>query len=121
MGQDGAAHVGDDDMKLIRAIIRPEREGEVTERLEAAGIYAMTKIPVLGRGQQRGIRVGAVSYDTLSKVMLLLAVEDGDYEKTLGAITSGAHTGHPGDGRIFVQNLSEVYTIRSGRRRKNLA
>ncbi|MFQ5779669.1 MAG: P-II family nitrogen regulator [Nitrospiria bacterium] len=101
-------------MKLIRAIIRPEREGEVLKHLEGAGIYAITKVPVLGRGRQRGIQVGKVSYDALAKVMLLLAIEEKDYAKAIEAIERGAETGHPGDGKIFVQQVSEVYSVRTG-------
>ena len=101
-------------MKMIRAIIRPEREEKVLAHLEAAGIYAVTKIPVLGRGRQRGIQVGAVSYDLLSKVMLMLAVSDADYDKAICAIETGATTGHPGDGKVFVQDLCESYAVRTG-------
>jgi len=101
-------------MKMIRAIVRPEREEKVLSHLEAAGIYAITKIPVLGRGRQRGIQVGAVTYDLLSKVMLMLAVSDADYDKALHAIEMGAVTGNPGDGKVFVQDISEVYTVRTG-------
>lgn len=101
-------------MKLIRAIIRPEREAKVLENLEQNGIYAITKMPVVGRGQQRGIQVGSVNYDALAKVMLLLVVQEEDYAKALDGIERGADTGHPGDGKIFVQEVSEIYTIRTG-------
>ncbi|TAK06180.1 MAG: P-II family nitrogen regulator [Candidatus Manganitrophaceae bacterium] len=101
-------------MKLIRAVIRPEREEAVMSRLEAAGLYAVTKMPVLGRGKQRGIQVGAVHYDLLSKLMLLLIVGDEEYPQAIAAIEQGAETGHPGDGKIFVQEVSESYTIRTG-------
>ncbi len=101
-------------MLMIRTVIRPERENEVMKALEKSGIYAMTKIPVLGRGRQRGIQVGRVSYDILAKLMIILFVEDADYEKAIQAIECGADTGHPGDGRIFVQSVSESYSVRTG-------
>ena|SRR3989338_9213825 len=101
-------------MKMIRAVIRSEREEAVLQNLEAAGLYAITREPVLGRGRQRGIQVGQISYDALAKLMLLLVVEEKDYLKAVEAIEKGAETGHPGDGKIFVQNVSEVYTIRTG-------
>lgn len=104
-------------MKLIRAIIRPEREDAVLSSLEAAGLYAVTKVPVLGRGRQRGIQVGPVHYDLLSKVMLLITVSDEEYPQAIAAIEQGAETGHPGDGKIFVQKVSEVYTIRTGEKK----
>jgi len=101
-------------MKMIRAIIRPERETDVLGRLEAAGFYAMTKTPVLGQGQQRGIQVGAVSYDELAKLMLLIAVEDADCERVATLIEEAARTGHPGDGKIFIQAVREAFTVRTG-------
>jgi nitrogen regulatory protein PII 1 len=103
-------------MKMIRAIIRPERETQVLSYLEAQGFYAITKVPVLGRGQQRGIQVGPVNYDELSKLMLVLVVEDDDYPQAVQAIEEGAQTGHPGDGKIFIQEVRQVYTIRTGAR-----
>jgi nitrogen regulatory protein PII 1 len=103
-------------MKMIRAIVRPEREAEVIERLEAEGFYALTKTPVIGRGRQGGVQVGAVTYDALAKLMLLLFVEDQDCPRAVGAIEAAAHTGHPGDGKVFVQGIRDVYTIRTGQR-----
>lgn len=102
-------------MKMIRAIIRPEREAEVLMCLEAQGFYAMTKTPVLGRGRQRGIQVGAVSYDELAKLMLILVVADADCDRVTALIEEGAHTGHPGDGKIFIQEVREAYTVRTGK------
>ena len=101
-------------MKLLRAIIRPEREDAVLQKLEEVGLFAVTKMGVLGRGQQRGIHVGKIKYDTLSKIMLLLVVEDEEYDKATAAIAAGGLTGYPGDGKIFVHDVSEVYTIRTG-------
>ncbi|HZR46104.1 MAG TPA: P-II family nitrogen regulator [Candidatus Manganitrophaceae bacterium] len=104
-------------MKIIRAIIRPEREEAILKNLEEAGIFAMTKFPVLGRGKQKGIQVGKVNYDLLAKVMLILVVEEEEYPKAVAAIENGGNTGHPGDGKIFAQEISEIYTIRTGERK----
>ena len=103
-------------MKMIRAMIRPEREAEVLKRLEAEDLYAVTKLPVRGRGRQRGIKVGAVSYDELAKTMVMLIVADADLARAVRAIEEGARTGHPGDGRIFVQTVREAYNVRTGQR-----
>ena len=102
-------------MKMIRAIVRPEREAAVIGRLEDEGFYALTKTPVVGRGQQGGVQVGAVSYDELAKLMLLLVVEDQDCARAVGAIEAAAHSGHPGDGKVFIQQIREVYTVRTGK------
>ena len=103
-------------MKLIRAIIRPEREERVVEALEAAGIVSLTKMDVLGRGQQRGIQVGAMVYDELPKVQLMIVVEDAQVDAALAAIEAGAHTGQHGDGKVFISPVDAAYTIRTGQR-----
>lgn len=101
-------------MKLIRAVIRPEREESVVQSLEAAGIVSLTKLDVLGRGQQRGVQVGSTVYDELPKVMLMIVVEDAKFEAAIAAIEAGARTGQFGDGKIFVSPVDASYTIRTG-------
>jgi nitrogen regulatory protein PII 1 len=101
-------------MKMIRAIIRPNKEEKIVENLEKDGFYSMTKMNVFGRGKQKGIRVGTVCYDELPKVMLMLVVEDEDVTKAVNVIQNSARTGNIGDGKIFVTDVSEVYTVRTG-------
>jgi nitrogen regulatory protein PII 1 len=101
-------------MKMIKAIIRPEREDEAIKALEAEGLYALTKVDVLGRGQQRGIQIGETVYDELAKLMLMIVVEDKDCDRAVKAIQSAAYTGHFGDGRIFVLPVAQARTIRTG-------
>ena len=101
-------------MKMIRAIIRPNKEEKVVEHLEKDGIYSMTKMNVFGRGKQKGIRVGTVCYDELPKVMLMLVVNDEEVTKAVNVIQNSARTGNIGDGKIFVSDVSEAYTVRTG-------
>ena len=101
-------------MKLIRAIIRPEREEQVVEGLEAAGLVSLTKMDVLGRGQQRGIQVGASVYDEIPKIQLLIVVEDHRMDAAIAAIEKTAKTGQYGDGKIFISPVEAAYTIRTG-------
>ena len=54
-------------MKMVRAIIRPEKETVVTTALAKANFPALTKWDVLGRGKQQGIQVGGQLYDELAK------------------------------------------------------
>jgi nitrogen regulatory protein PII 1 len=103
-------------MKLVRAIIRPDREEAVVDALEAAGIVSLTKMDVLGRGQQRGIQVGPSSYDELPKVQLMVVVEDAKVDAAVAAIERGAKTGQHGDGKIFIGPVEAAYTIRTGQR-----
>ncbi len=101
-------------MKMIRAIIRPNKEEKVVENLEKEGFVSLTKMNVFGRGKQKGIRVGTVCYDELPKVMLMLVVEEKDMSKVVNVIQNSARTGNIGDGKIFVTDVSEVYTVRTG-------
>lgn len=102
-------------VRLLWAIIRPEKKTQVLERLEAEGFYAVTEAPVQGRGKQRGIQVGAAIYEELAKTMLVLAVDDERSQQAIRAIQEEAHTGHMGDGKIFVQPVDQVLTVRTGK------
>ncbi|EQD62911.1 Nitrogen regulatory protein PII [mine drainage metagenome] len=50
-------------MKMVRAIVRPEKENDVVLALEAKGFPALPKTHVFGRGKQKGITVGPIHYD----------------------------------------------------------
>ena len=102
-------------MKMIKAFIRPEKESEVIKALEQAGVFAMTKWDVLGRGRQRGIQVGAQVYDELSKLCILMVIDDAQAPKAVETVLHSAKTGHPGDGRVFVSDVKQAYTIRTGK------
>lgn len=104
-------------MKLIRAIVRPEKSANVMAALMEAGYPAVTKIAVYGRGKQRGLKVGEVHYDELPKELLLIVVPDNDQEYVLKAVLASARTGDSGafgDGKIFISPVEEIYTISSG-------
>src|SRR6267142_5613885 len=103
-------------MKMIRAIIRPEKEGEVVEALAKAGLPALSKIDITGRGRQRGIQVGSALYEELAKVQIMLVVDDAKSEQAVEVILASGKTGNFGDGKVFVTPVSGVYTIRTGKR-----
>ncbi|MDD2981071.1 MAG: P-II family nitrogen regulator [Hespellia sp.] len=63
-------------MKMIYAIVRPEKVYEVNKALVDAGYGASTKWSVAGRGKQHGIQVGEIVYDEMTKNMLLVACEE---------------------------------------------
>ncbi len=104
-------------MKMIKAVIRPEMERVVIEGLEKAGFYSHTKWDVLGRGRQKGVQVGKAVYDELAKLFLMVVVEDTDVRKVVETIETSAKTGNFGDGKIFVSDVKEAYTIRTGKNR----
>lgn len=105
-------------MMMIRAIVRPEKTGTIMSELHSAGFPAVTKMDVVGRGKQKGVRIGDVVYDELPKEMLLIVVNDEDKDDVINIIMKYAKTGEKGaygDGKIFVSAVDEVYTISSGK------
>lgn len=101
-------------MKMIRAFIRPEKEQEVVLALEGAGFPSLTKMPVFGRGKQKGLTVGPVHYDELPKTLIMTVVDDKDEGKVVELIQNKARTGFIGDGKIFISPVESVYTVRTG-------
>lgn len=100
---------------MIRAIIRPGMELKVVESLEKQGCISLTKMEVFGRGKQKGVHIADIHYDELQKTMLMMVVEDEYKEKVIQTIMESARTGKYGDGRIFVSQIEEAYTIRTGK------
>lgn len=99
---------------MIRAIVRPEKVGTVMKALFEAGYVAVTRMSVAGRGKQRGLKVGDITYDELPKELLVIVVEDDDKEFAVKTIIDSARTGDDGafgDGKIFVSPVEEAYTI----------
>jgi nitrogen regulatory protein PII 1 len=102
---------------LIRSIVRPEKADAVMKSLLEAGYPAVTKVPVFGRGKQRGLKVGEVTYDELPKEMLMTVVPVADKDFVVKSVLSAAktsETGNFGDGKIFISPVDEIYTISSG-------
>ena len=104
-------------MIMIRSIVRPERVDAVLAALMDAGFPAVTKMSVVGRGKQRGIKIGEITYDEIPKELLLTVVKDADKDFVIKTVLKAARTGDKGafgDGKIFVSPVEEVYTISSG-------
>jgi nitrogen regulatory protein PII 1 len=104
-------------MQMIRAIVRPEKSAKVMKALFESGYVAITKIPVVGRGKQRGIKVGDITYDELQKEMLIVVIRDEDKDFAVNTIMQAARSGEKGafgDGKIFVTPVEETYTVSSG-------
>lgn len=105
-------------MKKIEAIIRPERLEQVKKALEEKGFVAMTICEVLGRGEQKGIKLqyrgGTLEVDLLPKLKLEMFLQDKDVDLAMGAICDAGRTGKPGDGRIFVSPVEISGKVRTG-------
>lgn len=104
-------------MIMIRSIIRPEKADAVLAALMDAGFPAVTKYSVAGRGKQRGIKIGEVTYDEIPKTMLMSVVNAADKDfviKTIMETARSSGKGAFGDGKIFISDIEESYTISSG-------
>lgn len=102
---------------MIRSIVRPEKTDQVLAALMEAGFPAVTKVSVVGRGKQRGIKIGEITYDEIPKELLLTVVKNDDKDFVIKTVIKAARTGDKGafgDGKIFVSPVEEVYTISSG-------
>jgi nitrogen regulatory protein PII 1 len=100
-------------MKMIRAIVRPDKAETVVNSLSDSGYVALTKMDVIGRGQQKGIQLDNIYYDELPKVMLMLVTPSEEISKVVDIINETAFTGNFGDGKIFISPVEEVYTVRT--------
>jgi len=107
-------------MKLVTAIIKPFKLEEVKDALAEVGIEGMTVTEVKGFGRQKGhteiYRGSEYTVDFLPKVKLELALPDELVDRAIETITKAARTGKIGDGKIFVQTVSDVIRIRTGER-----
>ena len=107
-------------MKKIEAIIRPNRLEFVRDALDELGYPGITVAEVKGHGKQKGVteqwRGREYRVDYLSKVWLLIVVDDGDAEKVIEAILDNAGTGEIGDGKIFVSTVDDVIRVRTRER-----
>ena len=102
---------------LIQSVVRPEKIHEVMKALLDAGFPAVTKMDVFGRGKQRGLKVGEITYDELPKEQLFVVVGDSDKDLVVETILKSARTGTKGvfgDGKIFISKVEETWTVSSG-------
>jgi nitrogen regulatory protein P-II 1 len=107
-------------MKLIVAIIRPDKLNEVLERLYRAEVRGLTVSRALGHGgetdQVETYRGTTVKMELQEKVRLEIGVSEPFVDVTVQAILASAHTGDVGDGKVFVLPVESVYRIRTRER-----
>ena len=105
-------------MKLIVAIIRPDRPNEVLEALYRAEVRGLTVSRVLGHGGEtervETYRGTTVKVELQEKVRIDIGVSDSFVDVTVQAILGSAQTGDVGDGKVFVLDVDQVYRIRTG-------
>ncbi|AHG93827.1 nitrogen regulatory protein P-II (plasmid) [Gemmatirosa kalamazoonensis] len=107
-------------MKLITAVVRPERLRAVKEALFRAGVTGMTLSRVSGHGGEKELvehyRGSSLVLEFRDKVKIEMACSEPFVEPCIEAILSAARTGEVGDGKIFVQPLEQVIRIRTAER-----
>ena len=105
-------------MKLVVAIIRPERLPETLEALFRAEVHGLSVSRIQGHGgeleQVETYRGTTVKMELEEKIRLESGVSDSFVERTVEAILGSAKTGEVGDGKIFVIPVDKVYRIRTG-------
>ncbi len=105
-------------MKMVTAIIKPFKLDDVREALSEIGVKGLTATEVKGFGRQKGhtelYRGAEYVVDFLPKVKLEIAIEDGQVDGVIEAITKSAQSGKIGDGKIFVASLEQAVRIRTG-------
>jgi nitrogen regulatory protein P-II 1 len=105
------------DMKMVQAIIRPEKMPHVKKALEEQGFIAMSITEMTGRGEQKGIKLqyrgNTMEVDTLPKIKLEMVVKDQDVDPIISIIRNAGRTGKFGDGKIFVLPVETMYKVRT--------
>ncbi|QDS85917.1 Nitrogen regulatory protein P-II [Rosistilla ulvae] len=110
-------------MKLIIAIIQPDKLEAVKKALTEVEVFRLTVVDCQGFGRQKGqtgvYRGHEFSVTLLRKVQLQIAVNDEFVQPTVDAILSGGRTGEEGqigDGKVFVLPMDDCVRIRTGER-----
>jgi len=105
-------------MKLITAIVRPEKVNDVLEALFNTEVRGLTLSPARGHGGElervETYRGTTVKMELVDKVRIEIGVSDPFVEPTIAALREAACTGEVGDGKIFVLPVERVIRIRTG-------
>ncbi len=109
-------------MKMVQAIIRHEKLGEVKQALSEIGVIGLNVTEIQGRGVQKGQtrqwRGAVYDVDLLPKIKLETVVDDAVVDRTVDVIQRTACTGNIGDGKIFVWTVDQVIRVRTNERGK---
>ena len=107
-------------MKLITAVIKPQKLDDVKAALRAIGVKGITVSEVSGVGRQGGhveVYIGAeYPIDLLQKIRFEILADSKDVQPIIDAIVKSAATGQIGDGKIWVTAVEEVVRVRTGER-----
>jgi len=105
-------------VKLVIAIVRPEKANDVLEALYRAEVRGISMSRIQGHGGEldrvETYRGTTVKVELSEKVRFEIAVSDAFVKPTIDALRAGARTGEVGDGKIFVVPLEQAVRIRTG-------
>ncbi|RQH01005.1 ammonium transporter [Natrarchaeobius oligotrophus] len=109
----------DGELKMVTAVVRPDRLGAVKQALANVGAPSLTVTNVSGRGSQPAKkgqwRGEEYTVDLHQKVKIECVVADVPADEVVEAIADAANTGEPGDGKIFVVPVENAYQVRTGK------
>ena len=107
-------------MKKIEAFIRHEAFEPIRAELLDKGFPSLSIIEAKGSGRQKGFtesyRGAKTTVFLRPKVKLEMVLDDSDVDRAIDAILELAHTGEPGDGKIFILPVEESIRVRTGER-----
>jgi len=107
-------------VKKIEAFIRHEAFDEIRDTLSHMGLPSMSISEVKGSGRQKGYtesyRGAKTTIFMRPKLKLEMVVDDSDVERAVDVILEKAHTGEPGDGKIFIIPIEDTIRVRTGER-----
>ncbi len=107
-------------MKLVTAIVRPDRVDAISAALERFGVNGLTVSQASGYGRQRGhtevYRGAEYNSDLLPKMRLEVLVNEDALAGVMAAIEEGGRTGRFGDGKIWIIDVSDAVRVRTGER-----
>jgi len=107
-------------MKLITAIVKPFKVGDVRDALQEIGVSGLTVSDAQGYGRQGGhtevYRGAEYQIDFVPKVRMEVLADDDDAPHIIDTIVAAARTGKIGDGKVWVLDVDEVVRVRTGER-----
>lgn len=105
-------------MKIVTAVVKPHKLGEVRQALQDLGVSGMTVSEVQGFGRQRGhtevYRGTEYKVDFVPKIRIEVVCEEDQEAKVVETIMAAARTGQIGDGKVWVSDAERVVRIRTG-------
>ncbi|MFT4471166.1 P-II family nitrogen regulator [Arthrobacter sulfonylureivorans] len=107
-------------MKLVTAIIRPQKLDAIRNSLESYGVQGLTISQASGYGRQRGhtevYRGAEYTVDLLPKIRIEVLVSDEQADDIVDVLVATANTGHAGDGKVWLVDVQEAVRVRTGER-----